>query len=217
MVRKRLGILVGMEFEARLAQTFAPVAIEISGATFLGAQKALERLSAAKIDTILSFGFAAGLDPVIKAGAILLPHSVVVGNQEYHVDAEIRDWLGAEKSEVKLGSLLHSNEIVTSVQQKEKLFKETACIAVDMESGLVAQFAHEKQIPFAVLRAVCDSANRNLPPLVSLALAQNGKLDLSEISRSLFTNPYQIKDLCGVGLDMAWAHWRLKQYLQDLH
>ena len=217
MIYNRLGILVGMDFEARLASTLAPVAVEASGATYLGAKKALERLSVEKIDSIVSFGFAAGLDPVIKAGTILLPHSVVAENREYHADAELRSWLGAEKSEVKLGSLLHSNEIVTSAQKKERLFKDSACLAVDMESGLVAQFAQEKHIPFAVLRVVCDTASRNLPPLVSSVLTQDGKLNFSRIAGSLLTRPFQIKDLFGVGMDMARAYWHLKRYLANFH
>ncbi len=213
----RLGMLVGMGLEVQLAKALNPAIIEMSGATFQGAEKALERLSSAKIDSIISFGFAAGLDPVIKAGTILLPHSVVIANQEYYADPELRFRLGAEKSEIKLGSLLHSNEIVTSSQKKSELFKDTACIAVDMESGLVAQFSKEKQIPFVVLRVVCDSADRDLPPLASLALTQNGKLDIPKIGKNLLTHPSQIKDLFGVGVDMAWAYWRLRRYLTYFH
>lgn len=213
MSSSRLGILVGMQWEANLAHSLNPIAIEASGATCAGAQAALDRLQKEKVDSIISFGFAAGLDPVMKAGTIVIPHSVSMSDQEYKADPILRLRLGAEKSKVKVGALLHSNHIMTSVQEKEAYFKKTGCVAADMESGLVAEFCQQHRLSFAVLRVICDPATRNLPPLACMALAEDGSLNFSKIIGNLFSRPSQINSLIGVGIDMMYAYWCLNSFV----
>lgn len=213
-MQKRLGILVGMQMEAKFAAYLQPAAIEASGATREGAEAALKRLLAADVDAILSFGLAAGLDPMIKAGSILLPHSIFMENRFHQADPALRLKLGAEDSKVRVGALYHSDTIITSVQEKQAIFRETGCIAADMESGLVAQLCQEKKLPFAVLRVVCDSAERELPPLVNMALTQNGTLAFTDMMKSLFTQPSQVKELVKVGMDMGLACWHLSHFVR---
>lgn len=213
MAHNRLGVLVGMQWEAKLAEALNPAATEASGATSVGAMAALHRLKKAQVDTIISFGFAAGLDPVMKAGTILLPHSVFVDHRDYKIDPVLRLRLGSEKSNVKVGSLLHSNKIITSAQEKKALFDKTGCVAVDMESGLVAQFCQKYHISFAVLRVICDPATRDLPALATMALAKDGSLNLSKIMGSLLKHPHQIHTLLGIGWDMLCAYWRLSHFI----
>ncbi|MDI2091043.1 phosphorylase family protein [Commensalibacter oyaizuii] len=213
---QRIGVLVGMQSEARLARNLYPTAIEASGATMRGAEIALQRLLDTGVDKIVSFGFAAGLDPLIKPGTILLPHTIYVNNKDYVPDLTLRSQLGAEKSQVKIGALLHSDTIITSCAEKEILFQQTGCVAVDMESGIVAQYCEEHQIPFAVLRVVCDSANRDLPPVASLALSNDGHLNISKIIGSLLGNPDQVFDLIKLGADAAIAYWQLNSFVHKM-
>lgn len=212
-MQQRIGVLVGMQSEARLARHLHPVAIEASGATIKGAEAALQRLLDAKADAIVSFGFAAGLDPVIKPGAILVPYSVQVSNQEYNADTDLRSRLGAEQSKVKVGALLHSDFIITSSKEKQVLFEETGCIAADMESGVVARYCVERHIPFAALRVVCDSATRDLPSVVCMALSSGGNLNIPQIIKSLVYHPAQIFGLVGVGVDAGIAFWQLNRFI----
>lgn len=211
----RLGIIVGMQSEARLARRLQPAAIEISGATLEGAKQAVERLSRASVDGIISFGFAAGLDPLLKPGTILIPHSIHVQGQDYTADHMLRLRLGAENSSVKVGALLQSDKIVVSSKEKLSLFQQTSCVAVDMESGIVARYCHAQNIPFAVLRVICDSAKRDLPPLACMALSQQGGLNINKMLGSIFSQPSQLSSLICLGAEATFAHWRLDRFLEN--
>lgn len=212
---QRIGVLVGMQSEAKLARHLYPAAIEASGATKEGAKAALHRLIAANVTSIVSFGFAAGLDPLIKAGTILLPNVIHVEGKDYLSDPALRLKLGSERSKVKLGALLHSDEIITSAIEKQKLFEKTGCVSVDMESGIVAKYCHEHHISFAVLRVVCDSASRDLPPLACMALSHDGKLNTSKMIKNLMTNPGQISSLIKLGVDAGIAHRQLNNFVNS--
>lgn len=212
---QRIGVLVGMQSEAKLARHLYPAAIEASGATKEGAKAALNRLIAAHVTSIVSFGFAAGLDPLIKAGTILLPNVIHVEGKDYVADPALRLKLGAEKSRIKVGALLHSDEIITASVEKQKLFEQTGCVALDMESGIVAQYCEDHQIPFAVLRVVCDSAARDLPPLACLALSRDGNLNTPKMMKSLISNPTQITGLIKLGLDAGVAYKKLNSFVHQ--
>lgn len=212
---QRIGVLVGMQSEAKLARHLYPAAIEASGATKEGAKAALNRLIAANVTSIVSFGFAAGLDPLIKAGTILLPNVIHVEGKDYISDPALRLKLGSERSKVRLGALLHSDEIITSAAEKQKLFEQTGCVSVDMESGIVAKYCYEHNIPFAVLRVVCDSASRDLPPLACMALSHDGKLNTSKMIKNLMTNPGQISSLIKLGVDAGIAHRQLNNFVNN--
>ncbi|CAI3938269.1 Nucleoside phosphorylase/nucleosidase [Commensalibacter communis] len=212
-MQQRIGVLVGMQSEAKLARHLYPAAIEASGATKEGAKIALNRLIMANVTSIVSFGFAAGLDPLIKAGTILLPNVIHVNGKDYVSDPALRLKLGAEKSKIKVGALLHSDEIITASAEKQELFCKTGCVALDMESGIVAQYCEDHQIPFAVLRVVCDSAARDLPPLACMALSHDGNLNRIQMAKSLLSNPGQIAGLIKLGIDAGVAYAQLNSFV----
>ncbi|CAK7192462.1 5'-methylthioadenosine/S-adenosylhomocysteine nucleosidase [Commensalibacter sp. Nvir] len=213
----RIGVIVGMQSEAQLANALHPAAIEVSGATDLGAKMAMERLLKTQIDAVVSFGFAGGLDPLIKPGSILLPSVICTEKKDYMPNPFLRLKLGAERSDVKIGALLHSDEAIKSSAEKKKLFQDTACLAVDMESGIVAEYCQKNNIPFAALRVVCDSALRDLPPVACIALSQKGTLNFFSIVNSFLTNPIQCWDLMALGFDASIAYWRLKRYVNKIN
>jgi len=66
----------------------------------------------------------------------------------------------------------------------------------------VAQ-AHE--LPFAVVRAICDPAERDLPPAATVALDQKGAVGLIRVLGSLLSYPSQWRDLMALGSDVARA------------
>ncbi len=48
-----------------------------------------------------------------------------------------------------------------------------------MESLIAGQYALKQRVPFAILRAVADPAERNLPPLALKAVAPDGGIKIS--------------------------------------
>ncbi len=58
------------------------------------------------------------------------------------------------------GALLAAEAVLASRAAKAAAWTATAALAVDLESGAVAQAARARGLPFAVLRAVCDPAEQ---------------------------------------------------------
>ncbi len=58
-----------------------------------------------------------------------------------------------------------------------------------MESLIAGRFARERDVPFAILRAVADPAERHLPPLVAKTLDSEGGLNTGSVVAGLMRSP----------------------------
>jgi adenosylhomocysteine nucleosidase len=78
-------------------------------------------------------------------------------------------------------------------------------VAVDLETGAVARVAAAHGLPFAVLRAICDPAERDLPPAALVALNARGAIGLARVAGSLIAWPGQVPALLRLAADAAAA------------
>jgi adenosylhomocysteine nucleosidase len=92
---------------------------------------------------------------------------------------------------------------------KRTLWVATRAHAIDLESGAVALVARTYGLPFAVVRAICDPAERTLPPAALVALRSDGGIGLMPIIRSLIKRPDQIPGLLALARDAAKARQTL--------
>ena len=212
-----LGILVGLEAEAVLARRLVrrgedSVRVGIGGATAAGGKRAVGALLAGGATHLLSFGLAGGLDPALRAGALLVPDRVVVGNRGLRCDPALRARLG----EGAASSLLHSDALVSEAGEKQRLFAATGCASVDMESGIVAVAAEAAGLPFAVLRAVCDPAERTLPAAARLPLRPDGRVRAGAVASSILSDPRQLPFLVSLGRDAGLARRALSNRINAL-
>lgn len=212
----RPGILVGLKAEAQLIRgVFPHAAIAASGATRTGAQREANRLAACGADCLLSFGLAAGLDPSLPPGTIIIPNAVKAWGHTYSCDATLRHILGGDQQGTISGPLLHNDDVVLEAQHKAELFADAQCAALDMESGFLARAAQEAGLPFAVLRVVCDPATRSLPPVTACVLSPDGGLKIGLLLRSLLRHPSQISGLINLGRDAGLARKAMLHFLHQ--
>jgi len=197
----RLGIVVGLTAEARLARPFGRVAA--GGGTAEGAAAAAKRLVAEGAQALLSFGLAGALDPALRPGALIIPRAVLSEGALFPTGIDI----GAETVDL----VLAEQRVLASADDKRNAWHETGAAAVDLESGAVARVAKEAKIGFGVLRAVCDPAERNLPPAALIALDQQGRIGLIRILASVAKQPRQIPQLLTLARDAGAARQTLKQ------
>jgi len=198
-----LGVVVGLAAEARIARRLGEVAI--GGGRAEGAEAAAEQLVARGATALLSFGLAGGLDPNLHPGAVIVPVAVLDGGQRYFTDQDLCRALGG--STVHL--LLAGDKVVAEAAQKRLLSARTGASAVDLESGAVARVAARHRLPFAVLRAVCDPAQRSLPPAALAGLNSGGAIRVLAVLGSILMRPWQIPALLRLAIDAVRARHAL--------
>ena len=193
-----IGIVVGFAAEARLARGLGG-SIAIGGGDAPGAAAAAAGLVRSGVTALLSFGLAGGLDPGLAAGALVIPTQVVQGTS-WPCDATLSARLGSPG-----GSLLAADAVLASRAAKQAAWTQTGALAVDIESGAVARAATAAGLPFAVLRAICDPAGRDLPPAALSALSPDGAIRPGALLASLARHPGQLGGLIALGREAVRA------------
>ena len=211
MNRAKIGVITGLQAEARWLAD-AGFMVQVGGGTPAGASTVARALVAQGAEALLSFGLAGGLQPGLKPGLVLVPATVLTHGEVYKCDAALTDFLGGATQ----GALLAGDKIVAHVTDKAALFARFHAAAIDLESGAVAQIAAQSALPFAVLRAITDPAERDLPPAAMVALKDDGSLDIVRLLGSLLRHPRQIPGLIKVGQDAKAARASLLTRLQQI-
>jgi adenosylhomocysteine nucleosidase len=195
-----VGIVVGLAAEARLARPLGGV-VAVGGGAAVGARRAAEALADRGVTGLVSFGLAGGLDPALPAGAVLVPGAVWRGGRHEAVDATLARALGGVSPHV----LLCGTAVVFTAAEKARLWRETGCAAVDLETGAVASVAAARGLAFAVLRVVCDPAGRGLPPAALVALDGRGAMGVGRVLASVLARPRQVPALLGLAREATVA------------
>jgi hypothetical protein len=105
---------------------------------------------------VVSAGTCGALAAHLARGALVVPEAVVTLEGSRHV-------LPALPGLAQSGHLLSVDRVVETAEAKARLWRESAALAVDMESAAVVAWAQELGIPAAVVRAVSDRADRGIP------------------------------------------------------
>jgi len=155
---------------------------------------------------LISFGISGGLAPGLTPGTLILADGVLTADGARHpVDAAWRARLQAKIGAVLGGDVLGGDAIVTAAAAKATLYAQGHPVAVDLESTVVAEAAERAGLPFLVIRAIADPAERGLPPAASLRLKPDGRPDLHAVFRSVLTEPAQIAALVRLARDTRHA------------
>jgi adenosylhomocysteine nucleosidase len=175
--------------------------VGIGGGTFEGAADAASRLLDGGADGLISFGLAGGLDPAVRPGMVVVPVSVLTEQGTFAADAGLAAWFGGLTGHHLWGG----QQVVVSTAEKAALFERTGAAAIDLESGAVAQAASVRGVPFIAVRAVCDPAERGLPPAALVALGSSGGIGIWRVLGSVLRQPGQVPELLALARDAAAA------------
>ena len=202
----RVLIVSGLRREAAIAA--GPDAITVCGdEPTLRAR--LAELAGLPVRMVVSFGICGGLDPTLRSGDIVLGTEVVSGRESLVADAALAQALERRfaglGARVVLGRIAASDAPVLTAEAKAKLRAATGAVAVDMESRIAARLAVARGAPLAILRAVSDPAERNLPPLVLNAIRPDGGANIGAVIRGLVGSPAQLPGLLAAAFDSAAA------------
>src|SRR5271156_5187715 len=145
----------------------------------------LAELTCHPIILVISWGVCGGLDPRLRPGDLVVGAEVVSDDGSITTDEAVTSSL--ERRLIDAGArvvverLAAANTPVLTVGAKAELRGATGAAAVDMESLMAGRFALERRMPFAILRAVADPADRDLPPLVLKAVNSDGRINVASV------------------------------------
>lgn len=208
----KTAVVVGMQSEANIVSTM-PNTVVVVGAG--NADKLAADLAAAidgGCDHVLSFGTCGALNPSLQAGEI------VVGKAE--VKGIIFDpvWAGylAANTGGKFVTVTVVDSTVSTAAAKAALFAKTRADVVDFETCIAAQVAWSKGVPFAMLRAVSDAADQDIPPAALAAMNAAGGIDVWAVIDSLAGDDSQLPALMKLADSSQLAFNILAQALADV-
>jgi adenosylhomocysteine nucleosidase len=164
---------------------------------------------------VVSWGLCGALDPRFRPGDLILGAEVLSGEGAVTTDEAVTSLLaqrlGSAGARVFVERVAFSDAPVVTAAAKAKLRRATGAVAVDMESLIAGQYALKQRIPFAILRAVADPAERDLPPLVLRAVDSDGGVDAAAIIKELIRSPSQFAGLRALAADSRAAFQALKR------
>jgi adenosylhomocysteine nucleosidase len=199
-VSERSDVLavVGMTREAKI---LAGAHVVIGGGDLDGLTGRLEDELRGGVAGMVSFGLCGALDPELKVGDLVIGQGVADGEDLYEADAAWIARIAALLPEARIGGFACAERPVATAADKAELRQRTGAIAVDLESFPVARLARQFGVPFAVIRAVSDSADRALPPAAQVGLGADGRPAIGPVFASLRSNPWQIGALIRTALE----------------
>jgi len=204
-----IAAVTGLAAEARIARRIGWRAAA-AGGDAERTRRAVAQLVAEGASALVSFGICGGLDPALGPGALVLPQAVSSEDGRHRrVDAALRGALAAALGHAGIaaagGDVLGAARAADTPARKTALHRRSGAIAIDLESHLVAEAAAAAGLPFAVLRAVADPAERALPPAALIGLDAAGRPALGRVLLSLARQPEQLPALLQLARDTRRA------------
>jgi adenosylhomocysteine nucleosidase len=200
----RVGVITGLIKEAnclRARRSSAPALIFAAGGQPLLAAQAAEQMLDEGASGLVSFGVAGGLDPSLGPGVLVVAERVLDGDgRDFACDERWVERLMLADGAHDSGPILGSDRPVMTVEDKRRLHRRTAALAVDMESHAVAEVADRAGVPFVSIRAVGDPATRTIPRAALAGLGPDGRTRALPVIAALMRKPGDFR-----------AIWRLAQ------
>ncbi|MBT8406277.1 MAG: purine phosphorylase [Deltaproteobacteria bacterium] len=206
---------IGADGLARLEGT---TLLKVAG---IGAKRALaasEFLIAEGAAALLSWGSGGALHPKLSPGNLILPKSVIVSqNHVFPTDTDWHNRLVArlkDRLEIHSEPLAQSPSVLASPLEKFTFSNQNDAIAVDMESGSVAEMASRANLPFMAIRAIADTADMAIPASGLNAIDEYGRLRPMRLLNSLARKPADLVPLVRLSRSFRAARTTLEKVVR---
>ena len=176
-----------------------PVAVLVTGD---GARRARAGtaaiLRALPVRRMLVIGLGGGLSPELAPGDLILARAVVAEDGARFEAPEATE-AAAEAAGARLGTVLTVDRLVLGAEEKRHLREEAvpsseACL-LDLESFHCAAAAQEAGVPWAVIRAVNDTASEDLPEYLYDCAGPGGEIRRAAVLRHAARHPSVVPEL----------------------
>ena len=200
-----LLVCFAVKEEARHFRMAGPGRILVTGMGQPAARVALEQaLLEERPGLVLTCGFAGGLNPALRSGAVIFDASD-------ESQADLLRTLGATAARFHCAP-----RVVVTRAEKAALRLQTRADAVEMESGVIRQMCVERGIPSATVRVISDAADEDLPIDFNELITPEGTLRLGSLIARLLRRPNRIPGLLDLQCKTAAAARALGRCLEEL-
>ena len=144
--------------------------------------------------TLVSAGFAGGLDPTVPRGAVVRPTTAIVDGAPH--DLPLTVFTTRDDAGLPPLTIVTVAAVVGTPDEKRMLAARTGAHLVDMETHAVARVAAEAGLPCAAVRVVSDDAAQALPhEVAALARPQSALRRLGAAVAAVGRRPGVARDL----------------------
>jgi adenosylhomocysteine nucleosidase len=176
--------------------------------------QAASNAKAIGVDAVISSGLAGSLNPKYGPLTVVAPRRVgtLKDSTGLAVSKGLLE-LAGKKGATLVDGLLSSDRIIDSREEKSRLsqFADT----VDMESFHVVQEFVSQQIPVAVIRAISDGIDEELPVDFEKCLTAEGSIKVVPLLKDLARQPGKIPALIRFGKQSKAAAEKLTRFLDE--
>lgn len=167
-------------------------------------------LSANRPRLVMSSGYAGGLNRELRTGDLIFAENFSDGD----LISRARQILGGRAQSVQLFT---STSIVDAVEERDRIARENAADAVDMETEVIKEACVARGIPMLSLRVISDTPNAPLPaPPHVLFDIERQRTNGARLASYLLTNPGRIGDLIRFGKRIAHVRAKLTDAIVEL-
>jgi adenosylhomocysteine nucleosidase len=227
----KIGIIAALPAEVaclhnKKLDAFTPIEIQqdiflcLSGMGYDSARTAAQKHLNLKVDALISWGVAGALEPSLNTGDLIFATSVVSHDKTYQASVEWNNRLFTHfqniHDKVLTANIVSSEEVCSSITDKNNLFKRTNAKAVDMESAAIVEIAGKNNLDFIVIRAIADSANTSIPDAVLKHTDNFGNPHILKFVLSCLSKPSQIGELMTLATSYKTALKTLSKIAPDL-
>jgi adenosylhomocysteine nucleosidase len=156
-------------------------------------------------ERVITAGFAGGLNPRLKCGAIVYEQDFDAG-------------FGRELEE--LGAIpvrFHCHRrVAITVPEKSALWRETGADAVEMESSVIRTICREFKIPSATVRVISDDSRQDLPLDFNALMTSDDRINYLKLIWAVLSRPSRIPKLIQFQHQTLDAARKLGAVLEDL-
>jgi len=176
----------------------------------LEVDRVIAQLTSARATALISAGTCGGLSPDLRPGALVVPSIVAcLGAPGLSVTA---GWharvAGALRDEfvVVTGTLVTTHRVLQTGADKQRVYRDTGAIAVDMESADLAAAAARLCIPFLALRVVIDAQTETIPAGIAAGVDRLGNVNPPALLRSVAMRPAELPALIRLAFRLGSAN-----------
>ena len=180
------------------------------------AQLAERVLRQHSVEAVLSVGFAGALSPQLAIGELVLAERVryrtpVACDPELMTRA--RRVVQTLALPYRAGLLISREALAGTLREKQGLFLHEGPVALDMESGAVAEVVSKSGLPFLAVRSISDRFDQSLDPWLAELVGPEGSVRFARLLWGLLSRPPRIGSLLCLGRQTALASGTLNRFL----